>query len=118
MSKYCPLCGSELVNEVCPNIDTHFKPMCLNCESCKIDEDGNTYRCYSEVNMNNAIKKIKDALPDFGYDVVQLKPLPIKKPSLKCSIWSPDTDLIKATMMSFVVAKQNGKKSNVETKTE
>ena len=101
MSKFCPLCGSELVDGICPNQKSHFKQMCLNCEFCKADEDGETYRCVSEGNMNNALKKIKESVPDLGYEI-QLKPLPLKKPTLKCALWSPDRERILNALMPFL----------------
>ena len=70
MSKFCPICGAELVEGVCPNQESHFKVMCLNCKHCQEDESGEAYRCHSEGNMNKAMSKITAAInvSELGYE--------------------------------------------------
>lgn len=107
MSKLCPICGSELVDNKCPNSESHFKVMCLNCKQCQFNTEDETYRCHSEGNMNKALNKIKAAInvSDLGYDL-KLEPLPLKNPTKKCSLWSPDNERILATLMPFMYEKE------------
>lgn len=84
----CFFCGAELVDGKCPNAASHIVKMCINCEFCGLDNDSNRV-CYNAENMENAIEKVKAALPS-GYDFVnlELKPLPLKEPTKKCKKWA------------------------------
>lgn len=105
MSKLCPICGSELVDGRCPNQEQHFKPMCLNCVHCKEDEfnevsETPSFRCHSEGNMNKALNKITAAInvSELGYEL-KLSPLPLKNPTKKCVLWTPDKERILGALL-------------------
>ena len=102
MSRLCPICGSELVDNKCPNSESHFKAMCLNCKHCLLHVEDETYRCHSEGNMNKVLNKIKSAINvgELGYEL-KLEPLPLKNPTKKCSLWTPDNERILSTLMPF-----------------
>lgn len=95
VGNYCSLCGQEFVDGKCPT-NHHFKQMCLNCEYCKWEN--NELVCCNEENALNAIEKMKDAAKKVvgSYDIINLevKPLPLKKPELKCSQWALSEDMI------------------------
>ena len=99
MPKFCPICGEAYVEGACPNQAQHFKPMCLNCTECLADHTIDAYRCVSEANMNAALEKIKNAVPDLNY-AVELSPLPLKNPQKKCKHWNPDEKLILKTLLT------------------
>ena len=107
MSKFCPICGAELVEGVCPNQESHFKVMCLNCKHCQEDESGEAYRCHSEGNMNKAMSKITAAInvSELGYEL-KLEPLPLKNPTKKCTLWYPDNKRILLALMPFMKEKE------------
>lgn len=100
MPKLCPICGAELVDNKCPNQETHFKSMCLNCMHCQFHLEDETYRCHSEGNMNKALNKISAVInvSDLGYQL-KLEPLPLKNPTKKCTLWYPDTDRILVSLI-------------------
>ena len=66
------------------------KKMCINCIFC---ENGTT--CTNEDNMNRAREKVLAAVPG-GYEItnLELKPLPLKDATKKCSNWSLDKELV------------------------
>jgi len=99
----CIFCGAELVDGVCPNASQHFKPMCVNCTSCTSTEDGLV--CSNETNMNNALEKIKTALPS-GYVIktLELAPVPLKDSTKKCKCWS----LNETKMLNTLKSQFNG----------
>lgn len=90
MSK-CIFCGTELVEGKCPNQENHFKPMCINCMFCNTEvtdtDDGKCF-CENPDNKEDAVKKIKEAVPS-GYEIedIKLKPLPLKDETKKCKRW-------------------------------
>lgn len=86
MNDFCKICGTEKVNGVCPNAESHLKKMCLNCESCVNETD--TAFCNNPDNLNDAVEKIKQNIPS-GYSLenIELKPLPLKDPTKKCKRW-------------------------------
>jgi len=100
MPKLCPICGSELVESKCPNAESHFKAMCLNCKHCKEHTEDDSYRCHSEGNMNKALNKITASInvSELGYEL-KLEPLPLKNPTKKCTLWYPDKERILATLL-------------------
>lgn len=114
MPKLCRICGSELVDNKCPNQESHFKPMCLNCTECVLDSTGPTYayKCVSEKNMNAALEKIRGAVPDLNYDII-LSPLPLKNPQKKCKLWNPDNELILKSILplSAIPSSNNNEKT-------
>ena len=82
--KICTFCGETLDNDgVCPNINQHFKPMCLNCISCK--DNGDNFICLNEENRIDAENKIKSTV-GCGYEITSLtlSPLPLKNPTKNC----------------------------------
>lgn len=90
-NKFCVLCGEALNEEGnCPK-EHVFKKMCINCAWLNT-VDGNQV-CTNSKNMENARKKILDAARNAaeGYSISNLKldlnPLPLKKPTLKCGEW-------------------------------
>jgi hypothetical protein len=78
----CVFCG-EILNEegICPNMNQHFKPMCLNCDFF----DSERCFCLNEENEKDAEQKIRQNC-DFGYEITNLtlSPLPLKDPTKKC----------------------------------
>ena len=102
--KYCRLCGAELNSEgICPT-GHEFNKMCLNCECCSIQEEGMV--CTNEDNLNDAVAKITENINEgkFGYSVanIELKPLPLKKPTKNCKRWRLDSS-IKAELENLFV---------------
>ena len=88
MSKYCKICGAELVEGKCPNGE-HLKKMCLNCVSCE-EQDGVLY-CKNEENFAAALAKVKEAIPSgYEFETLSLKPIALKDPCKKCKKWSID----------------------------
>jgi len=86
MDKLCVFCGEPLNEDgVCENIHS-FKKMCLNCQFC----DG--MYCQNEDNKQKALEKMLETLKkeSGGYSVktLEIEPLPLKKPALKCSNWA------------------------------
>lgn len=79
----CIFCGETLNgNKLCPNIEQHFKPMCLNCQFCYGKDK---LVCLNEDNRQEAIKKLMNA-NDTGYEItnITLSPLPLKDATKKC----------------------------------
>ena len=106
MEKFCNLCGTQL-NEDGACINTHNinKKMCVNCTFVSLTDDG--YLCNNEINMENAKKKIIEAatVAAGGYSIdninFDIKPLPLKKPSVKCPQWELNNDIINSFVESF-----------------
>ena len=107
MDKICIFCGNPL-NEENKCINEHYvlnKKMCLNCEYLK-NEDASVV-CTNTVNMENARNKIieaaKAAAGNYSIDgmVFELKPLPLKKPSVKCPQWELNNNIINSFVESF-----------------
>lgn len=99
MSKeLCKFCGSELVEGKCPN-NHEFKKMCVNCLYSKRSGNGD-YVCNNDKNMQDAKAKIEEAVhaAASGYAITsfnyELEPLPLKKPTAKCSRWEMSTAII------------------------
>lgn len=79
----CIFCGETLNgNKLCPNIEQHFKPMCLNCQFCDYKQN---LLCLNDDNKKDAIEKLK-SINDIGYEIkdIILSPLPLKDPTKKC----------------------------------
>lgn len=91
LEKTCPVCGGELgADGNCPQCDNH-KKMCLNCEFCKEHEEDSELYCRNEENLDDAMKKAKEALAEIkGFKVSELKmePIALKKPTTKCPRWA------------------------------
>ena len=86
MNNLCVFCGEELDDKgLCMNTHT-FKKMCLNCEWCE------NMTCQNEDNKKKALKKMLETLKNEGggYAVktLEIEPLPLKKPTLKCQNWT------------------------------
>jgi hypothetical protein len=90
MSKFCVICGTELVEGKCAQAHI-VKPMCLNCEF--VIESGEEYRCINESVLGVAREKMLAALPD-GYEVgeIEVKPMLLKSPCKKCGKYSLNRD--------------------------
>lgn len=88
MSEKCVLCGSDLVDGVCPNLAQHIKPMCLNCVSCMPDLESNALYCNNSDNKKDATNKLLQSVPS-GYQLAnfELQPLPLKDCTKKCKRW-------------------------------
>lgn len=89
MSEFCKFCGEPLQEGVCRNKHT-YKKMCLNCEYCGKNEDGELV-CKNEENLKSAFDKIMAAVSGVtqSYSVKNLviEPIPLKKPTAKCGSW-------------------------------
>ena len=109
MSKLCVYCGEPLDDEgVCENVHT-FKKMCINCAYCTeelSDDENGTLFCGNEVNKKNALNKMLETLKKEGggYAVktLEIEPLPLKKPTLKCSNWELRKDILDSLTDLFV----------------
>lgn len=99
MSKFCMICGTELVDGKCPQAHI-VKPMCLNCVS--VTENGDEYRCINEVVLGIAREKMLAALPE-GYEVgeIEIKPMLLKNPCKKCGKYS----LNKESLAQYLLAE-------------
>lgn len=99
MSKFCMICGTELVDGKCPQAHI-VKPMCLNCVS--VTESGDEYRCINEVVLGIAREKMLAALPE-GYEVgeIEIKPMLLKNPCKKCGKYS----LNKESLAQYLLAE-------------
>lgn len=94
---YCNLCGEKLGEDgKCPNNHV-FKKMCLNCACLgSTENDGESGKaalvCLSEENKKEAMEKMLTILKENGggYSVknLEIEPVPLKKPELKCKRWS------------------------------
>ena len=92
---YCKFCGEPL-NEggKCPN-NHAFKKMCMNCAHLGAIEDAETGKaslvCMNEENKKAALEKMLKLLEGSksGYAVktLEIEPVPLKKPELKCGKW-------------------------------
>lgn len=90
MEEFCKFCGTPLEDGVCPN-GHNFKKMCINCADCGVDADGK-FVCKNEDNLKTAFEKIMEAASGVteAYVVKNLEilPVPLKKPTLKCGKWT------------------------------
>ena len=98
MSKICKICGTEKVDGKCPNAETHYKKMCLNCVFSELllsDSEEDEYVCGNKENLNDAVEKLKENTPG-GYVIenITLKPIVLKDPTKKCKRHSIDAEKI------------------------
>ena len=108
MEKYCKFCGEPLNEEgKCPN-GHEFKKMCLNCIYCTediSDEENATFLCMNEENKKNALNKMLELLKKEGggYAVknLEIEPVPLKKPTLKCGKWELDETVMREILGMF-----------------
>lgn len=94
MINKCIICGQDLnENNICPNAELHYKPMCLNCKFCESNSD--KLICNNEENKQDAVNKIKKSF-EGGYEIVDinLAPLPLKEPTRKCKRHCLNVDLL------------------------
>ena len=102
--KLCRYCGIELGEDGrCINGHNINKKMCVNCQHVCYTEDG--YFCAHEGNMADAKAKMVEAANSVsnGFPfTIEVSPLPLKKPSLKCGNWVLNNELIKEFEESFV----------------
>ena len=100
MKKYCPLCGSTLNEDgTCPT--NHTVPaMCLNCTFSKELESGELV-CDNTQNLEDARQKLIANMTQQSVDGYAIKsfkldiePLPLKKPTLKCKRWAINEELV------------------------
>ena len=108
MEKYCKFCGEPLNEEgKCPN-GHEFKKMCLNCIYCTEEvtdgEDGHLF-CMNAENKKNALNKMLELLnkEGNGYAVktLEIEPVPLKRPTLKCGSWELDETLVREILGFF-----------------
>lgn len=109
MEKFCKFCGTQL-NElgVCTSVHNANRKMCVNCSFVSLTDDG--YLCNNKVNMENTRKKIIEAansaasaaggysIDNFNFDI---KPLPLKRPTVKCTLWELNNDIVDEFIKSF-----------------
>lgn len=89
MDNYCIFCGEKLdENGACCN-NHEFKKMCLNCTFCTSTE-GSLY-CGNDENKEAALNKMLELIKkeSGGYSVknLEIEPVALKKPTLKCGKW-------------------------------
>lgn len=97
MEKYCLLCGKVITDgENCGCLSHIAKKMCINCASCKEDDEGQL-TCMNETNLNKTKEKMQEAAKAISaaYEIssFEIKPLPLKKPLLKCANWTLHDDV-------------------------
>lgn len=99
MVNNCVICGTELVDGKCPSVHA-VKPMCLNCMYL-IETDENECRCVNETVLDQARKKMMEALPE-GYEVenLQIKPMLLKNPCKKCGKHEMNKVLVATTLLA------------------
>lgn len=106
MKNLCLLCGAELnENGVCP-ADHQIKKMCLNCVSCLNNEQDSEEMsigryCVNEENMNDTIKKMSEQLGGYTIKNIELNPLPLKKPTVKCPRWTMNEVTVEETIKTI-----------------
>ena len=93
---YCRLCGEKVeLDGKCPN-SHEFKKMCINCafigETAADDvSEKKSLVCMNEENRKEALNKMLKILEENGggYTVknLEIEPVPLKKPTLKCGKW-------------------------------
>jgi hypothetical protein len=108
--EYCKFCGEKLNAEgKCPN-NHEFKKMCINCafigETEPDAESGKkSLVCMNEDNKKAALSKMMDAIKEAGggYSVktLEIEPVPLKKPNLKCARWELSEDVKNAALELF-----------------
>lgn len=102
MGKYCKFCGTATEGGVCPN-EHVFKKMCVNCAHSK--EEDESYFCNNLDNMKTASNKIAEAIKNAGVEAYEvefnLKPVALKKPTLKCSKWELSNDVLSEIQALF-----------------
>lgn len=102
MDKICNLCGFPLNEEGKCSVNHNLKRMCLNCGNCgTISENGeDKLVCTSSVNMqkakDRALAAIKESIA--GYELatipeIDIKPVPLRKPTSKCDQWLLSEDI-------------------------
>lgn len=102
--KYCALCGTEVNAEGELACNHTHKKMCVNCQHCTEDENGNLV-CSNENNLKTVKEKMLEAAKaaSTSYEIVDfnIKPLPLKKPTICCGNWVINTALIDEFVESF-----------------
>ena len=103
MEKYCIFCGEKLdENGVCKN-SHEFKKMCLNCSFCSESENGLV--CGNEENKQNALNKMLETIKKEcgGYAVksLEIEPVVLKKPTLKCGKWALSDAILREVVGLF-----------------
>ena len=104
MEKICILTG--LPKGECP-----MKPMCYNCKDLHFNSETKEFTCKNENVMNIGLQKMKDAAINLGFDIetLVLKPMVLKTPSKKCNNYTPNTELIQATISEIFMSNSNEK---------
>ena len=92
----CVFCGAPLVDGKCEH-DHSIKKMCVNCKFADKNEDG-SYTCNNEKNLtttkNKMLEAIKGVSESYAVTEFEIKPLPLKKPTLKCKEWTLDENIL------------------------
>ena len=104
-NKLCAYCGIEISEDgKCLNGNHNInKKMCVNCQHVRFTEDG--YFCAHEGNMADAKAKMVEAASSVsgGFPfTIEVSPLPLKKPTLKCGNWALNKDIINEFIESFI----------------
>jgi hypothetical protein len=69
-----------------------------------VDDEGGAIGlyCVNEENMNDTIAKMKEQLGGYTIKNLELNPLPLKKPVMKCNRWSLEPANIVSTVLSVI----------------
>jgi hypothetical protein len=107
---YCKFCGEKLNEDgQCPN-NHDFKKMCINCAFIgETESDEKTGKkalvCMNEDNKKAALAKMMDLINEAGggYSVktLEIEPVPLKKPNLKCMRWALSDETKTAVLNLF-----------------
>jgi hypothetical protein len=89
MEKICILTGL-------PKEESPIKPMCYNCKDLSFNPETNECICKNQNVMNIGLNKLKEAAANFGFDIdtLVLKPMVLKKPTSKCTSYTPNMNVI------------------------
>ena len=104
ITNLCKFCGEELKDNKCPK-EHIFKKMCLNCQFAIKDEAGEVLFCTNKENLesikNKMLKVANEVSESYGVANIDVKPLPLKKPTRKCGLWSLSEDVKKELINLF-----------------
>lgn len=103
MVKLCAYCGIEMGEDgKCINAHNTNKKMCVNCQYVQFNDEG--YFCAHDGNMADAKAKMIEAANSVsnGFPfTIEVSPLPLKKPTLKCGNWVLSENIVYEFKNSF-----------------